>query len=101
MAWCVLAGRLKLAGLTAPIVFVACGWVFADVFGLFDLEVVPELVKLIAVVTLVWVLFADASRVRLGQFRGPSSPVLLGRARSLDLPTSQRQCQRKAPYRAR
>ena len=56
-------------GLTAPIVFVACGWVFAEVFGMFDLEVEPELVKVIAEVTLVWVLFADASRVRLGQFR--------------------------------
>lgn len=69
VTWCVLAGRLQPAGLTAPIVFVACGWVFADVFGLFDLEVEPELVKLIAEVTLVWILFADASRVRLGQFR--------------------------------
>ena len=69
VAWCVLAGRLQQVGLTAPIVFVAGGWVFADVFGLFDLEVEPELVKVIAEVTLVWVLFADASRVRLGQFR--------------------------------
>lgn len=48
VAWCVLAGRLQQGGLTAPIVFVACGWVFADVFGLFDLEVEPELVKVIA-----------------------------------------------------
>ncbi len=69
VAWCVLAGRLQQGGLTAPIVFVACGWVFADVFGMFDLEVEPELVKLIAEVTLVWVLFADASRVRVRQFR--------------------------------
>ena len=69
VAWCVLAGRLQRVGLTAPIVFVACGWVFADVFGLLDVEVEPELVKVIAEVTLVWVLFADASRVRLGQFR--------------------------------
>ena len=69
VAWCVLAGRLQNVGLTAPIVFVAAGWVFADAFDLLDLEVEPELVKLIAEVTLVWVLFADASRVRLGQFR--------------------------------
>ena len=69
VAWCVLAGRLQQLGLTAPIVFVAAGWVFADVFDLFELEVEPELVKLIAEVTLVWVLFADASRVRLEQFR--------------------------------
>lgn len=69
VAWCVLAGRLQQWGLTAPIVFVAGGWVFADVLGLFELEAEPELVKVIAEVTLVWVLFADASRVRLDQFR--------------------------------
>jgi NhaP-type Na+/H+ or K+/H+ antiporter len=69
VAWCVLAGRLQQLGLTAPIVFVASGWVFADVLGMFDLEVEPELVKVVAEVTLVWVLFADASRVRLRQFR--------------------------------
>ena len=69
VAWCVLAGRLQRLGLTAPIVFVAGGWVFADVLGLLELEAEPELVKVIAEVTLVWVLFADASRVRLGQFR--------------------------------
>ncbi len=69
VVWCVLAGPMQNAGLTAPIVFVAAGWVFADVLDLFDLEVEPELVKVIAEVTLVWVLFADASRVRLRQFR--------------------------------
>jgi len=69
VAWCVLAGRLQPAGLTAPIVFVAAGWLFAEGFDLFDLDVEPELVRLIAEVTLVWVLFADASRVRLDQFR--------------------------------
>lgn len=69
VAWCVLAGRLQQLGLTAPIVFVAGGWVFADVLGVLELEAEPELVKVIAEVTLVWVLFADASRVRLGQFR--------------------------------
>lgn len=69
VAWCVLAGRLQQLGLTAPIVFVAGGWVFADVLGLLELQAEPELVKVIAEVTLVWVLFADASRVRLRQFR--------------------------------
>lgn len=69
VAWCVLAGRLQQLGLTAPIVFVAGGWVFADVLGLLELEAEPELVKVVAEVTLVWVLFADASRVRLRQFR--------------------------------
>ncbi len=53
VAWCVLAGQLQHAGLTAPIVFVAAGWIFADVLDLFNLEVEPELVKVIAEVTLV------------------------------------------------
>jgi len=61
VAWCVLAGRLPHVGLTAPIVFVAAGWVFADAFDLLDLEVEPELVKLIAEVTLVWVLRGSRS----------------------------------------
>ena len=69
VAWCVLAGRLQPAGLTAPIVFVAAGWLFTEGIDLFHLDVEPELVRLIAEVTLVWVLFADASRVRLDQFR--------------------------------
>ena len=56
-------------GLTAPIVFVAAGFVFAEAFDLFDVGVDHELVKVIAEVTLVWVLFGDASQVRLSQFR--------------------------------
>ncbi|WP_167004048.1 cation:proton antiporter [Mumia sp. ZJ430] len=66
--WCVLASRLERAGLTAPIVFVAAGFVFTEVAGLFDLQLEPELVKSIAEVTLVWILFSDASKVRLMQF---------------------------------
>ena len=67
--WCVLARRLELSGLTTPIVLVAAGFVFAEVFDTLELGVEPELVKTIAEVTLVWVLFADASRVKLAQFR--------------------------------
>ena len=55
--------------LTAPIVFVSVGWVLAMVLGMSALEGHHELVKLVAEVTLVWVLFADASKVRLSQFR--------------------------------
>jgi sodium/hydrogen antiporter len=67
--WCVLARRLERLGLTAPIVFVSVGWVLAVVLGKSTLEGDHEVVKLIAEVTLVWVLFADASKVRLSQFR--------------------------------
>ena len=62
--WCVLASRLQRVGLTAPIVFVAAGFVLAEGLEILDLALEPHLVKVIAEVTLVWVLFADASRVR-------------------------------------
>ena len=61
--WCVLASRLQRAGLTAPIVFITAGFVFAEGLDILDLAVEPHLVKVIAEVTLVWVLFADASLV--------------------------------------
>ena len=67
--WCVLARRLQRAGLTAPIMFVAAGFVLAEGLGILDLALEPHLVKVIAEVTLVWVLFADASLVRPSQFR--------------------------------
>ena len=64
VGWCLLAGRLGRVGLTAPIVFVAAGLVLSEVFGSVDLLAEPHLVKVLAEVTLVWVLFADASAVR-------------------------------------
>ena len=67
--WCVLASRLQRVGLTAPIVFVAAGFVLAEGLEILDLGLEPHLVKVIAEVTLVWVLFADASLVRPSQFR--------------------------------
>ena len=67
--WCVLASRLQRAGLTAPIVFITAGFVFAEGLDILDLAVEPHLVKVIAEVTLVWVLFADASLVSPRQFR--------------------------------
>jgi sodium/hydrogen antiporter len=67
--WCLLAGLLARAGLTAPIVFVAAGFVLERGFVVLDLAAEPHLVKAVAEVTLVWVLFADASRVGPRQFR--------------------------------
>ena len=69
LGWCVVARRLERVGLTAPIVFVVAGFAFAEVLGIFEPDVEPELVKLVAEVTLVWVLFGDASRVHLKQFQ--------------------------------
>lgn len=64
VGWCLLAGRLGRFGLTAPIVFVAAGLALSEVFDPPGLEAEPHLVKVLAEVTLVWVLFADASAVR-------------------------------------
>ncbi len=82
--WCVLASRLQRVGLTAPIVFVAAGFVLAEGLEILDLALEPHLVKVIAEVTLVWVLFADASRVRPSQFRRDLG--LYGRLLGVGLP---------------
>lgn len=67
--WSVFSTRLERFGLSAPIVFVAAGFVFSELFHLLHFDGEPELVKVIAEVTLVWVLFGDASAVRFGEFR--------------------------------
>ena len=66
--WCVFSSRAERTGLSVPIVFVTAGFVYAEVIDVFDPAVEPELVKLIAEVTLVWVLFADASGCRPASF---------------------------------
>jgi sodium/hydrogen antiporter len=63
------AARVGAAHLTAPIVFVTAGFVYAEVLGLLELDTEVEPVKLLAEVTLVWVLFADASAVDLRRLR--------------------------------
>jgi sodium/hydrogen antiporter len=82
--WCALASQLARADLTAPIVFVSAGFVFAEGFGILELDVEPELVKVIAEVTLVLVLFADASKVQPRQFRRDIG--MYGRLLGLGLP---------------
>ena len=67
-AWCLLSACLARWQLTAPIVFVAAGFALAQL-GILDLEVEPHLVKLIAEMTLVLVLFADASKIRPAQVK--------------------------------
>jgi NhaP-type Na+/H+ or K+/H+ antiporter len=68
-AWGLSSDRLARADLSAPMVFVAVGLLLAEGLGLFDTDVSHEIVKVIAEVTLVWVLFADAARVRLHDLR--------------------------------
>jgi sodium/hydrogen antiporter len=62
-AWSAKAERLYLS---APIVFVTAGFLYAE--GL-DLHLGHEPVKVVAEATLVWVLFADASGVEVKKLR--------------------------------
>jgi sodium/hydrogen antiporter len=65
--WGVLSARLQRADVTAPIAFVALGFLLSNVSPADHVE--PEFVKLLAETTLVWVLFADAARVGVRELR--------------------------------
>jgi len=67
-AWGLISARLERADLTAPIVFVAVGAILAAL-GLIDISSAPENFKPLVEVTLVWVLFSDAARVRIPDIR--------------------------------
>ena len=68
-AWGLGSARLARADLSAPIAFVVVGLLLSEVLDLIEADVSPEAVKVLAEVTLVWVLFADAARVRLRDLR--------------------------------
>ena len=57
------------AAISTPIFFVATGVTMAQGLDLTGLQSDPHLNKIVAEVTLVWVLFADASRVRIADLR--------------------------------
>jgi NhaP-type Na+/H+ or K+/H+ antiporter len=59
----------RAAAISTPIFFVATGVFMAQGLKLFELELDTHLIKVVAEVTLVWVLFADASRVRIADLR--------------------------------
>jgi NhaP-type Na+/H+ or K+/H+ antiporter len=61
--WGLLSTRLSRADLSAPIVFVAVGLLLSQGMNVLEPEAWHSSVELLAEVTLVWVLFADASRV--------------------------------------
>jgi NhaP-type Na+/H+ or K+/H+ antiporter len=66
--WGVVSARLERADLTAPIVFMAVGAVLAG-SGVVEGPTAPETVKPLVEVTLVWVLFSDAARLRVQDLR--------------------------------
>lgn len=83
-AWGILSARLGRADLSAPIVFVSMGLLLSEGLHLIDPDASRESVKVLAEVTLVWVLFADASRVRLRELRADLG--LYARLLALGLP---------------
>jgi sodium/hydrogen antiporter len=66
-AWGVISARAAV--ISTPIFFVAIGLLMAEGLRLIDLQPDPHTTKIIAEVTLVWVLFADASRVGFSDLR--------------------------------
>ncbi|HET6503477.1 MAG TPA: cation:proton antiporter [Amycolatopsis sp.] len=65
--WGPLATRLEKVRLTAPIVFVAVGGLISAAPGMVKVD--PHGFTVLSEATLSWVLFCDASRVRLREFR--------------------------------
>jgi len=67
--WGLFSARLDRADLSAPVFFVTVGLLLSQVFHLLEPSVSRETSQVLAEVTLVWVLFADASRIGLREFR--------------------------------
>ena len=69
-AWGTLSARLERFDVTAPIIFVLAGLLLTHgPLSVLSVTPAPELVKALAEVTLVLVLFSDASRVGLQEPR--------------------------------
>jgi NhaP-type Na+/H+ or K+/H+ antiporter len=81
--WAVLSARLERADLTAPIVFVAVGALLSE-GGLVHADAATESLKALVEITLVWVLFTDAARVRVPDLR--SDAGLYARLLGVGLP---------------
>jgi NhaP-type Na+/H+ or K+/H+ antiporter len=73
--WGAVSARLERADLTAPIVFTAIGAALYG-WGLVHPSSAPEALKPLVEVTLVWVLFSDAARVRVQDLRRDLGGVL-------------------------
>lgn len=67
--YALISKRLDRAWITAPMVFVALGLVLGPGLGVLDMGMSHEPVHLLAELTLVLVLFADASRIDLRELR--------------------------------
>ena len=73
--WGAVSARLERADLTAPIVFTLVGAALGGL-GLVSAGSAPEHLKPLVEITLVWVLFSDAARVRVHDLRRDLGAVL-------------------------
>lgn len=83
LAFSLVSGRLDGTVLTAPLIFVAIGFLIGPGgFGLANLEVGHSATHVIAELTLILVLFTDAARIDLGSVRRdhnlPTRMLLMG-----------------------
>jgi NhaP-type Na+/H+ or K+/H+ antiporter len=69
LAFSAISGRLERSVVTPAIFFTSAGLLAGPVFGLIDLRIGSEPVKLLAEATLTLVLFADASRISFPALR--------------------------------
>lgn len=83
-AWGLLSSRLARADLSAPMVFVAAGLLLSEGIDVIEPESSHEIIKVLAEVTLVWVLFADAARVAVPEIRADAG--LYARLLAVGLP---------------
>lgn len=67
--WGLFSQRVAKAELTAPIVFVLLGLLLHEGVGPADLTPSPEVVRVLAEITLTWVLFTDAARLPIQSLR--------------------------------
>ena len=76
IAYAALSRRLELANVSGAMFFTTTGLLAGPGLGLLDLEIGSERVKLLAEITLTFVLFADASRISLRTLRRESAVPL-------------------------
>ena len=83
LAYSLVSGRLEGTVLTAPLLFVAFGFLAGSGgFGLVDIDIDYSVIHIVAEFTLILVLFADASRIDLKRVRRdhnlPARMLLIG-----------------------
>ncbi len=97
-AWGTLSARLERFDVTAPIIFVLAGVLLTHgPLAVLSIAPAPELVKALAEVTLVLVLFSDASRVGMRELRRDAG--IYARLLGIGLPLTLRSPSTKAFFR--